>query len=243
MEISFATLDSCSTVEGLVVVIDVVRAFTTAAYAFSAGASEILLTGTVEEALALRAAHPGARVMGEVGGLPPPGFDYGNSPREVLAADLAGIRLVQRTGAGTQGVVRSRRASAMLAASFVCAGATARYIRQLSPDRVTFIVTGIQADVDGDEDQACAEYLAALLEEDRFDGSSPPQSGATRQVSAAPYLDRVRAAIEHIGRARPALRAMLAADEPYCTDLDRFPFAMRVERREELLVMAPVRPG
>lgn len=229
MKISIATLETCGSAEGLVVVIDVVRAFTTAAYAFAAGASEILLTSTVEEALALRASHPRARVMGEVGGFPPPGFDYGNSPQEMLAAELAGVRLIQRTSAGTQGVVRSTSASEMLAASFVCAGATVRTIRHLSPPGVTFVVTGIGAQVDGDEDRACAEYMAALLQ----DGAADP----------TPYLARVGAAVDRAGRVHPERAAMLAADVPYCADLDRFFFAMRVERRQGLHVMAPVTPA
>ena len=56
-------VDGAHQARGVVVVIDVMRAFTTAAYAFGAGVVEIDLVATVEEALAL----PGFR-MGEVGG-------------------------------------------------------------------------------------------------------------------------------------------------------------------------------
>jgi 2-phosphosulfolactate phosphatase len=44
---------------------------------------------------------------GEVNGLPPEGFDFGNSPTQVMKLDLRGRALVQRTSAGTQGIVRS----------------------------------------------------------------------------------------------------------------------------------------
>src|SRR5690606_18367462 len=119
MKISTATLDTCSVHSGLVVVIDVLRAFTTAAYAFHRGASEIILVSTVEEAFALRERFPGSLLMGEVDGIRVPGFDLGNSPAEVEAMDLSGRRLIHRTSAGTQGVVRSVRAKILLAASFV----------------------------------------------------------------------------------------------------------------------------
>ena len=46
-------------VGGPVVVIDVIRAFTTAAYAFGAGAAEIYLVGDVQEALAFKGGAPG----------------------------------------------------------------------------------------------------------------------------------------------------------------------------------------
>jgi 2-phosphosulfolactate phosphatase len=53
---------------GTVVVIDVIRAFTTAAFAFAAGAVDITFASTVQDALALREHTPGALVMGVDGG-------------------------------------------------------------------------------------------------------------------------------------------------------------------------------
>lgn len=115
-------------VDGPVVVIDVLRAFTTAAYAFGAGASAIYLVATVEEALMLKADHPDVLAMGEDHGRRPDGFDFPNSPVAVSRADLAGRTIVQRTSAGTQGVVAAVDATRLWAASLVCASATARAV-------------------------------------------------------------------------------------------------------------------
>ena len=68
---------------------------------------------------------PGALLMGEVHGIRPDRFDFGNSPSEVLGADLRGKTVIQRTSRGTQGVVQSTRAEFLLITSFPCAGATA----------------------------------------------------------------------------------------------------------------------
>ena len=68
---------------GTVIIIDVFRAFTTAAVAFSRGASKIVLVAEVDEALALRVRGVGELCMGEVDGKRPPGFDFGNSPHEL----------------------------------------------------------------------------------------------------------------------------------------------------------------
>src|SRR5882757_6109594 len=87
---------------GAAVIIDVFRAFTTAAVAFAKGATKIIMVRDVEEALALRAAGVGHLCMGEVGGRAPPGFDFGNSPFEVSQANLEGRTVLQRTSAGTQ---------------------------------------------------------------------------------------------------------------------------------------------
>ena len=71
---------------GAVVVVDVLRAFTTAAYAFAAGARRIWLTESVDQALAMKAARPDLLAMGEDGGRRIAGFDHSNSPAEIAAA-------------------------------------------------------------------------------------------------------------------------------------------------------------
>jgi 2-phosphosulfolactate phosphatase len=163
MRIQRATLETCNTATGTVVAIDVIRAFTTAAFALAAGARDIVLAGEVEEALALRERFPGALLMGEVNGVQPESFDLGNSPSALIGLDLAGRRIIQRTSAGTQGVVRSTQAQALLTGSFVCASATARYLRKQNPASVTFVITGASPRTNGDEDAACADYIQALL--------------------------------------------------------------------------------
>ena len=224
MEFKQASLQTCTEATGVVVVIDVIRAFTTAAFAFAAGAEEIILVGTVEEAFALRERSPSALVMGEVRGLPPPGFDFGNSPSALIGTDLTHRRLIQRTSAGTQGVVDSHKADLLLTSSFCCAQATTDYIRRIAPDLVTFVVTGLGPDDRGEEDLACAEYLEALLAGERPD----PE----------PYIKRVK-------ECRTSRYLFADPDKPLfpwkdiecCVDIDRFDFAMVVERRDGLLTM------
>jgi 2-phosphosulfolactate phosphatase len=75
-------------VEGPVVAIDVIRAFSTAAYAFAAGAREIWLVAEVDQALAFKERHPGVLAMGEDHGRRPEGFDFSNSPVALSRADL-----------------------------------------------------------------------------------------------------------------------------------------------------------
>jgi phosphosulfolactate phosphohydrolase-like enzyme len=57
--------------------------------------------------------------IGEVGGCAPPGFEFGNSPFEVLNVDFTEKVVIQRTSAGTQGIVAARHAKELYAASFV----------------------------------------------------------------------------------------------------------------------------
>ena len=223
MNIQQMDLENCQQARGLVVVIDVLRAFSTAAYALAAGVNEIVLVSGVDEALELRGRLPDSLVMGEVGGLRPLGFDYGNSPADIKNLDLNGKRLIQRTGAGTQGVVRSSGAERLWAASFVCASATVRALARLQPQAVTFIVTGIHETRDGDEDIACADYMAALLR-----GEQPgPEL----------FLDRVRRSTAgQLFTGHPG-EDFLREDLELALQVDRFNFCMPVERRDGLMVL------
>ena len=117
LKFRYTSLHDCHEATGVVILIDVLRAFSTAAYAFARGAKEILLVSSVEEALSLKSQIPDSKAMGEVGGLPPLGFDFGNSPSQIIEQDLDGITLIQRTGAGTQGAVRVKNAEIAIAAS------------------------------------------------------------------------------------------------------------------------------
>lgn len=142
MRFHYTNLETCHKAVGAVIVIDVLRAFSTAAYAFSCGAEKILLVGEVEEALSLKSKIPNSKAMGEVRGLTPKGFDFGNSPTQIRTHDLSGITVIQRTGAGTQGAVRCKNADVLLASSFVIADATVKHVRSLAPDDITFVITG-----------------------------------------------------------------------------------------------------
>jgi 2-phosphosulfolactate phosphatase len=142
LKFRYTDLADCHTAQGVVVVIDVLRVFSTAAYAFGRSAKEIILVSAVEEALALKATLSHSKAMGEVGGLRPEGFDFGNSPTHINEADLSGVTMIHRTSAGTQGVVRSQGAEVMLAASFVVADAAVRYISQLARRKSRFVITG-----------------------------------------------------------------------------------------------------
>jgi len=230
MKFNRLTLDNCHTATGIVLIIDVLRAFSTAAYAFSRGAKQIHLVSGVQEALDLKAKLPNAKAMGEVGGLPPEGFDFGNSPTRILEHDLTGITLVQRTGAGTQGAVRCVNAEVMLATSFVVAQGTMNYVLKLNPNEITFVITG---GFGNDEDVACADFL-----EKRFTGAAlSPSKG--QETEAQEFIRRVyasRDALEHM----PDHPQFPKADLDYCSRIDAFDFALPITREGGQLIMRPV---
>ena len=226
MNFHYTNLETCHTATGIVMVVDVLRAFSTAAYALSRGAEKIILVSAVDDALSLKSQIPNSKAMGEVRGLPPEGFDLGNSPTQICEHDLSGITLIQRTGAGTQGAVRCKNADVLFAASFVVADATVKYVKSLAPSDVTFVITG-ETYSGGDEDFACAEYLESLLK--------------SQPVDPKPFVQRVydcKDAIEHLDPKRPEFPV---TDLEYCTDIDAFDFAMPIEKEKDLIIMKKVK--
>ncbi|MFN8475014.1 MAG: 2-phosphosulfolactate phosphatase [Anaerolineae bacterium] len=207
---------------GLAVIIDVIRAFTVAAYAFEGGAEEIMLVGTIEEAFALRERFPTAMLIGEVGGRTIPGFDLNNSPTRMAAADVRGRRLIQRTGAGTQGVVAAAGADAIVLASLVVGRATAEYICRQAPSVVSIVAMAGDVSHAPMEDDVCADYLAALIR-----GEAPDTSGIRDIILATPhaqlFLD-------------PEDADFIPSDLDYVLAVDRFDFAMPVRREGGLLI-------
>jgi len=215
-------------VTGAVVAVDVIRAFTTAAYAFAAGAKHIYLVDSVEEALAVKRAEPDVVLMGEDHGRRPPGFDFSNSPVAIAAADLAGRVLVQRTSAGTRGVVAARCATRLWCASLVCASATAAAVLASGLGPPTYVITGNfedRPDMNGADDLATAQLIERARVGDNLD--------ATRTAQFVAESDEAARTLK-LGDG-DAHRDDIA----YATRVDAFDFAMEVTRIGTRLRLEP----
>lgn len=201
------------------VVVDVMRAFTVAAWAFAQGAEKIVLAGSLDEALALKADNPDWVALKD--GPPAPGFDTVNSPGLLRSIDLGGRTVVQKTTAGTVGALAVKEAPLVLCASFVVAEATAQLLRSRGSDSVTFVVTG--EDGQADEDLACAQYIARRAIEPGTD--------------AAEFLRRAAQSRAAAELAQGVRQGVHADDVALCLELDRFPFAMVATSEDSLMVL------
>lgn len=81
------------------IVIDAIRATTTIAAMFHGNLSRLRVVSDI--AAGLREKSGKTLLFGEVGGLRPPGFDYGNSPAEAASLDLEGREAALVTSNGT----------------------------------------------------------------------------------------------------------------------------------------------
>jgi 2-phosphosulfolactate phosphatase len=146
------------------------------------------------------------------------GVAISNSPTMIAAADLAGRTLVQRSSAGVQSLAAAHRATRLFAASLVVAGATARAVLDLEPQLVTLV----ESRPDHSEDGACAAYLGGLLE--------------GRLPDLAELLGPLRASARYAQLASGVWPGFPSSDLDLSLALDRFDFALPVDRAEEGLL-------
>ena len=145
------------------IVIDVLRATTTIAYALAQGYQRVLACGEVDQARALaERVNGGAVLAGERKCVKPEGFDLGNSPREFEAGTCAGRLLVLSTTNGTQAVLAARGSRRVLAGCLLNAEATARALAAGGAREVLLLCSGSRGQVAAD-DVAAAGCLAGHL--------------------------------------------------------------------------------
>ena len=196
---------------GVVVVIDVLRAFTVSAFALAGGARDCLLVPTVDEARRLAATIPSSVLSAEENTLPVAGIEISNSPTQVHAANLRGCTLVQRTSAGTPVINAVREELHIYAASLVVARATAQACLLTGQETLTLI-----ASADYPEDHACARYIEAIV--------------AGGQADVDELLRPLYASDRYAQLARGDWPGFPASDLELALRPDRFDFAMPATR-------------
>lgn len=201
--------------QGVAVVIDVFRAFSVAAYAFSRGAATVVPIAAVEDARELKRRHPDWLLIGERHARRLPGFDCGNSPADLEQLDLAGRTLIHTTHAGTQGLTNALQADEVITGALVNAGAIVRYLQARQPQIVTLVRMGHEARENCDEDDMCAELLRS-----RLSGAPMPTDGIRERLrgasSARKFFD-------------PACDWAPERDFELCTRVDQFDFVLQLD--------------
>jgi 2-phosphosulfolactate phosphatase len=203
--------------KGVAVIIDVFRAFSVACYAIDSGAVRIIATAEISEALKLKTTYKSCILVGERDEKKIPGFDFGNSPTEIIKADLSGKTVIQTTTAGTQGLINAIHADAVLTGSFVNASAIVKYIKSINPDQVSLVAMGYRATNSAQEDLLCAEMIAAELQNEKF---IPENRISDLQNSAGKrFFDPVN------------IEFSPPTDFFLCTMVNRFNFVLKATRR------------
>ena len=221
-----------------VIVLDIFRATTVHAALFAGGAAAVYPVADFAAGVNLRNALPGSRLIGEVGALPPPEADYGNSPTEFDSMDVDGWTVVHVTSNGTRTLVGSMEADLVLSGCLRNMSASLDYVMKRQPPRIAI---GIAIVCSGDHG-----------------GTSPSVEDS---FAAGAYVNRLRREMPDVvlrGGARLALKLYQAygraptrafADSPHGDHLQRlgfkadFAFAGQIDADSTVIAMATDESG
>lgn len=212
---------------GVTIIIDVFRAFSLEAVAFANGCGKGVLTGTVEEAFALKKEHPDWLLFGERDGRKVEGFDYGNAPSVIENTDLSHRTFIHTTTNGVQGIVNAVHATDILTGSFLNAEATVRYINKLNPEHVSIVAMGWK-NGRTEEDELCAQYISSLL-------LGKEMSDINERIEELKYQEGKKFFVKENQDVFPE------ADFYICTKKNICDFAIKVEKEGNIYVSKPVR--
>lgn len=152
----------------LTVIIDVFRAFSLEVYLHEKAVKAIFPVQKIEEAFALKKIYPEAILIGERNGIQINGFDYGNSPSEIIDQDLRDKIIIHTTSAGVQGIMNATKADEIVTGALVNAKATISYIQRKKCDIVSIVPMGWNGKRMSEEDNLCAQYMMSLLKGEKF---------------------------------------------------------------------------
>jgi 2-phosphosulfolactate phosphatase len=212
-------VDGAQEAAGVAVIIDVFRAFSVACYAFDAGAARIIAVPGAEAAFQLKKQYSNSVLVGERNEKKIDGFDFGNSPTEIIKSDLSGKTVIQTTTAGTQGLVNAVNAEVVLTGSLVNAGSVIKYIKSINPEVVSLVAMGYRATVSAEEDLLCAEIIAAGLSNNQVDFTE--KIASLQNTSGKRFFNPV-----NIDFSPPT-------DFFLCTMMNKFDFVLRAIKRPD----------
>jgi 2-phosphosulfolactate phosphatase len=203
------------------IVIDVIRAFTVAHYAFMKGVKEIWLVESVESAFQVKRDYPDALLAGEIKGLPIEGFDLDNSPANLDKRQLQGEVLVQKTTNGVKAALNALHADEIYVTGFSNARTTAQYIKNKWANQKNAKMNIIASHPTGEDDLACAHYIKDIIQEFALLSSESVKWQIQNASVAKKFYDPNQAAFNR-------------ADMDYCLQEKCSPFVMKVNKSKEL---------
>ena len=216
---TFKFLEGAAEAEGLTVVIDVFRAYTTAAYLFAKQAEKIFIVSKVETAKKLKKELANPVLIGERRGIKLKSFDFNNSPYFISQHNFSGSQIILSTSAGTKGIIAAEKADELITGSFVNIAAAADYIKRKKPEVVSLVAMGNNGMTEADEDNLYAQELEKILK-----GKEILTEAEMKNKLRSPAGDR-------FFREDTQLE-MPKEDFEYSLKINRFDFVIKADKKE-----------
>ena len=148
------------------IVVDVIRASSSLTVIASKHPKELILTTTIQKANKLASqltVHP--LLCGERKGLPPEGFDFGNSPAEYFKSELKGRTLIFTSSNGTRAIADLVIAARVYLGCFLNAAAVTQkaYDFATTHNKDILLVCAGREEKFAIDDAYCAGYLVSKI--------------------------------------------------------------------------------
>ena len=159
--------DGCETAKGICVVFDVLRASSVECHLHLVGAKKVFPQESVEETLKMKSINKDAILLGERDGEKIEGFDFGNSPSEILnnADKIKDKICYHNTTAGTQAFnkcIQNKNVKEVLISSPNNLSITIKYLKKfLGKENICLVAAGSLSYCL--EDFLVCEYVKSLL--------------------------------------------------------------------------------
>ena len=159
--------DGCESARGICVVFDVLRASSVEVHLHMVGAKRVFPQESVEETLKMKRENKDVILLGERDGEKIQGFDFGNSPSEILsnAEKIKNKICYHNTTAGTQAFnkcLQNKNVKEVLISSPNNLGATIKYLKKyLYKENICLVAAGSLSYCL--EDFLVCEYLKSIL--------------------------------------------------------------------------------
>lgn len=221
------------------VVIDVLRATTTIASAFNAGAEAVQAFSDLELLMKTSAQWPADKRLraGERGGKQVEGCDLGNSPRACLPERFGGRRVFMSTTNGTRALERVQSAPTLITAALVNRQRVVQYLLDTEPDIVWLVGSGWEGAYSL-EDTVCAGAIAHLLQA-KMGQSLMNLAGNDELIAAwtlfAHWDDRLLELLQNASHGQRLQRLNNLEDLQFCAQLDTLN-VLPIQREPGILV-------
>ena len=227
------------------VVVDVLRASSSIVTLLERGASRVVAAKDIAQARLLHERLPDHLLCGEEHGLPPAGFDYGNSPSEFSRLELSSKPVILATSNGTRILAALAEAPALLVGCLLNRTAVAETAVAIARER-GLDVTVVCSAAYGGSVFVLEDVLGAAAIADAALRLDPPPDAADAARFASDAFDvasrDIEAAVRSAYHAQELVEVGLGDDVAYCARLDISNVAPVVQRGEDGVLRIGVQP-
>ncbi|MCL5071597.1 MAG: 2-phosphosulfolactate phosphatase [Actinobacteria bacterium] len=209
-------------------VIDTIRAASTIATILGCGGKEVIIAGNKRQAFIFKKIFTDYILCGEEGGLPPKGFDYGNSPLEISELDIKDKGFIIMTTNGTQSIFKTRECPAVFILSILNMNYTIDTLVDhalKNNNDIALLCSGEKGKIAYDDVYTAGIAVKYLLTKPlRFEFSDSAKLAMTAALTDSDVIN----ALEKSSSANSLRKVCSGEDIEFCSQLNKFKIAAKL---------------